>query len=63
MQCFIFGTERVNKDLPPFVSSLLSKNILRSPAKTVQFFLKNVSFMRSQSSAKTCTCSTLLLAL
>ena len=33
-----------NKDLPPFVSSLLSKNTLRSPAKYIQFFAKNLRF-------------------
>ena len=35
-----------NKDLPPFVSSLQSKNTLWSPAKTMQFSSEKFIFFR-----------------
>ena len=54
----------LNEGLPPFVSSLLSTNTLRSPAKTIPFSSeKFMFFMSSLSLLKTCTCSTSLLAL
>ena len=53
-----------NEGLPLFVSSLLSKNTLRSPAKTIRFSSeKFMFFMSSLSLLRTCTCSTSVLAL
>ena len=53
-----------NEGLPTFVSSLLSKNTLRSPAKTIRFYCEKVMFFMSMlKSLKTCTCSSSVLAL